>query len=468
MNQDNKTQRLPTYKKEDFLAEMVYNQTKENTKFAIKRKGESVEYAPRVKTDEKQILPLSPDNDLLTANVLRFPSSATKFESEEKLIKEIQEFIHQYLDVSQRFERIAPYYILMTWMYDKFNEIPYLRALGDYGSGKTRFLQTIGSICYKPTFAGGSTTVSPIFRMMNKIDGTLILDEADYRFSNKTVDMVKILNSGYSKGMPLMRTEGRGNYSVKAFKVFGPKIVASKERYQDKALESRFIVEQMGQTKMRDDIPLNLDEDFRKKAQNLRNKLLYWRLENYHCGLKGDQENINADVHPRLQQISLPLLTIIDEKKAERALCGFFKDHNEKLVHDRQNSLPGQIFLAILKLKTKDYSKFKVKNIADTYNSMQENGESIPSRKAGYILREKLQLDTKRGNGGNYYLYTSEHKERIKVLKEKYGFSEESTDSSEQTSNSSSADVGEQVNVLNFAGDKNKDGNEITKDDLPF
>jgi hypothetical protein len=383
-------------------------------------------------------------------------------------VEDIQEFIHRYLDVSERFERIAPYYILMTWMYDKFNEIPYLRALGDYGSGKTRFLQTIGSICYKPTFAGGSTTVSPIFRMMNKIGGTLILDEADYRFSNKTVDMVKVLNNGYSKGMPLMRSEGRGNYSVKAFRVFGPKIVASKERYKDKALESRFIVEQMGQSKVRKDIPLNLDRGFYEHAKNLRNQLLRWRLDNYHDDFEDVEKDTEADVHPRLQQISLPLLTIIDDKKAERALRSFFQDHNEKLVHDRQNSLSGQVFSAILKLITKDYSKLKVKNIADTYNSMQENGESISSRKAGYILREKLRLDTRRGNGGNYYFYPSEHKERIEVLKEEYGLSEESIDSGEQTSNSSSTDVGEQVNVSNLTDDTNKDGNEITKDDLPF
>ena len=27
---------------------------------------------------------------------------------------------------------------------------PYLRALGDYGTGKTRFIQTVGVLCYRP------------------------------------------------------------------------------------------------------------------------------------------------------------------------------------------------------------------------------------------------------------------------------------------------------------------------------
>ena len=60
------------------------------------------------------------------------------------------------------FEEIATQYILLTWVYDKFNELPYLRLRGDFGSGKTRALLVIGSICYKPFFASGASTVSPL------------------------------------------------------------------------------------------------------------------------------------------------------------------------------------------------------------------------------------------------------------------------------------------------------------------
>ncbi|NIQ03928.1 MAG: hypothetical protein GWM98_29235, partial [Nitrospinaceae bacterium] len=45
--------------------------------------------------------------------------------SEKVLVQEIQAFIHRYVDVSPLFERLASYYVLFTWIYDGFNELPY-------------------------------------------------------------------------------------------------------------------------------------------------------------------------------------------------------------------------------------------------------------------------------------------------------------------------------------------------------
>jgi hypothetical protein len=112
---------------------------------------------------------------MLSKGVIMFPSSAMDYGSEEELLEAIRTFIHKYLDVSENFEHIASYYVLFSWMFDKFNEVPYLRALGDFGTGKSRFLLTIGSLCYKPIFTGGATTTAPIFRIINEIKGTLIM-----------------------------------------------------------------------------------------------------------------------------------------------------------------------------------------------------------------------------------------------------------------------------------------------------
>jgi hypothetical protein len=68
-------------------------------------------------------------------------------------LAEIRSFIHRNVDVSPLYEEIASYYVLFSWVYDGFNELPYLRVRGDPGSGKTRFLLTVGSLCYKPIFA---------------------------------------------------------------------------------------------------------------------------------------------------------------------------------------------------------------------------------------------------------------------------------------------------------------------------
>src|SRR5205085_10842443 len=113
----------------------------------------------------------------------------------------------RYVDVSPLYEKLASYYVLLSWVYDGFNELPYLRLRGDYGTGKTRFLLTVGSLCYKPIFASGASTVSPLFRIIDAIQGTLVIDEGDFRLSDERAEIVKILNNGNARGFPVLRSE---------------------------------------------------------------------------------------------------------------------------------------------------------------------------------------------------------------------------------------------------------------------
>ena len=71
-------------------------------------------------------------------------------------------------------------YVLLTWVYNRFSSIPYLRVIGDYGSGKTRLLQVL-NICYKSIIASGNASEAPIFRLIDRYGGTLIIDEAEFK-----------------------------------------------------------------------------------------------------------------------------------------------------------------------------------------------------------------------------------------------------------------------------------------------
>lgn len=214
--------------------------------------------------------------------------------------------------------------MLFTWLYDGFNELPYLRVKGSYGTGKTRFLQTVGSICYRPIFANGASTVSPIFHMLDMFGGTLIVDEADFRFSDEKADIVKIFNNGNVRGMPVLRSQITRDreFNPRVFQVFGPKIVATRGDYDDAALESRFITEITGARNLREDIPVNLPTEYAEDAQALRNKLLLYRFHNW-----GKQEPTNElvdhSMEPRLNQILAPLLSIVENDEARDALRKF-------------------------------------------------------------------------------------------------------------------------------------------------
>jgi hypothetical protein len=265
------------------LVELVYEPKARRTSLAVWR-NQACELVPSIELPScVRLAPYSPGNNLIKNDVVLLPSGPNEYGSEAELVAEIQAYVHRYVDLSPQFERIASYYVLFSWLYDGFNELPYLRVRGDYGSGKTRFLLVVGSLCYKPVFASGASTVSPIFHILDSFRGTLVIDEGDFRWSDDKADIVKILNNGNVRGLPVLRTEvsRTGEFNPRAFQVFGPKIVATRGFYEDRALESRFITEETGHRKLRAGIPINLPASYKEEALRLRNKLLLYRFRNY-------------------------------------------------------------------------------------------------------------------------------------------------------------------------------------------
>ena len=262
------------------LVELIYDPRARRTFLVVWRNRACDTVASLELPTGEQLAPYPPGNNLIKNEVILLPSGPEEYGSEAELVAEIQAYIHRYVDLSPQFERIASYYVPFSWLYDAFNELPYLRVRGDYGSGKTRFLLVVGSLCYKPVFTTGASTISPFFHILDAFRGTLIIDEADFRWSDDKAEIVKILNNGNNSGPPVLRSEvsRTGEFSPRAFQVYGPKLVATRGLYEDRALESRFITEETGSRGLRRDIPINLPAAYKEEALHLRNKLLLYRI----------------------------------------------------------------------------------------------------------------------------------------------------------------------------------------------
>jgi len=442
-NKNVKKNRKASLTSDGKIAETVYDKKKQQTQFVIYTNGE-INFLDKVKQGGQEIFPLDAKSDIVSKGIVLLPSEPLEYGTEEELIKEIKTFIHKYLDISPMFEQIATYYALFSWVYDRFSEVPYLRAIGDFGSGKSRFLQVIGSICYRPIFTGGATTTAPIFRILDEIRGTLILDEADLRSSDMTQDIIKILNMGYQKGGTVLRMQGKELMEMKAFDVFSPKIIATRETFSDKALESRFLIEEMGRGKLRDDIPRRLSDEFWEEALELRNKLLMWRFRNYQKKLIFDEKLIEG-VHPRLHQIIIPLLTIIESKEMKESLREFVQKYNIELTADRGLSRESDIILAIFKFEYETNKKeITVGEIAEYVNQdIFDFEEKLTPRKIGWYLRAKMQLKPYKTRRG-FVLEFVRNRERLDFWKERYGIT--------------NLDIkGEDVNVANDVNVEKKD-----------
>jgi len=374
--------------------------------------------------DQRNVLP----NQTLEAergprNERSLQGQPSEYDSEAKLIEEIRAFIHRYVDVSLLFEQIASYYVLFTWVYDAFNELPYLRLRGDTGSGKTRCLLTVGSLCYKPIFASGASTVSPLFRILDSMRGTLIVDEGDFRFSDEKAELVKILNNGNGRGFPVLRSEsvsGR-EFSPRAYTVFGPKLIATRGYFQDRALESRCLTEETGGRKLRDDIPINLTGDYKREALQLRNKLLMFRFRSFgKCQI--DPALVDRSIEPRLAQIFVPLLSVIEDAGAREALRQVAREYHKELVADRGMDVEAQVLEIIQELQLlNDGAGIAIKEIASRF--IEQHGEDFERKVTphwiGRIVRRKLQLRTERRREG--YVIAVGEESKLARLFEKYG-----------------------------------------------
>jgi hypothetical protein len=352
---------------------------------------------------------IPPRDELVAKGTILLPTLPVFGASLPDLIKLIEDFIYRYLDVSDAYRTLAAYYVLLTWVYDCFEVLPYLRAIGDYGTGKTRFQKVIGSLCYKPMFVAGATTPSPIFRIINIYHGTLIMDEADFRFSDTSVEIIKILNCGYQKGMPVLRTEGDAkDRTPTSYVVFGPKIVATRRRFDDTALESRCLTETMT-GKLRKGIPIHLPKQFDDEALSIRNLLLGFRLQNY-GNIDLNEDFALPHVEPRINQIVLPILSIAKDEETRSKMRKFIECYAESISAQRGEELPALI-LRVMVGMVGDSAQLWVKEIARKINSERsvEQGERpISTTLIGKINSSNFNFMTRKINGVTEILWEVE------------------------------------------------------------
>lgn len=341
--------------------------------------------------------PLARNSSYIKSGTLLFPSGHAPYENIEALLGEISQYVYRYCDVTPVFGRIVPYFVLLTYLYEDFYEIPYLRVIWDYGSGKSRFLRVVWNICYNPIIANGGTSLSSLFRMIEISKWTLVLDEADFQFSDTTNEIIKLLNNGFAKGNPILRADG-DNFEPRAYDVYCPKIIGGRFEFRDKATESRCIVEVMKRTQ-RTDIPLNLTETFDRESESLRNKLYQFRYD--YQGKIAIQEERIAWLEWRLNQILNPILSIIKsigKKDDYENIIAYFQWRQKEIREERKFSIEGMIFAIIQEKESKNFPNVYYSHILADLKEMDASSQMNP-RKLWSLLKQH-EIKTLRRNDG--------------------------------------------------------------------
>jgi hypothetical protein len=408
------------------LVELVYDAGTRQTSLAIcevsgeTRIADSLELA-----SGERLIPLSPKNSLIEHDAVLLPSAIGAFSNKNELLDAIRDFIHRYVDLAPTFEEIAAHYVLLTWVYDAFGDLSYLRFRGDFGTGKTRALLTIGSLCYKPFFASGASTVSPIFHIQDAFQGTLILDEADFRFSDATAQLAKVLNNGTTSGMPVLRTMANRNreLSPQAFRVFGPKLIGMREHFTDQALESRFITSETNGRALRADVPIQLPTSFKEEARTLRNSLLAWRFFS-RFSISPDPSRVPEGLAPRYRQSSLALLSLVDDPTLRADIVRELAGEEARVLQERAESLEAAMLAAIIAaFELSDGPHASIARVTERFNAAtkEDLGRGMTNKWVGGFVRTRLRLRTTKTSG--VYVIPASERSRALAVAARYGLS---------------------------------------------
>ncbi len=439
------------------MIDMIFSKQMNKTAFVLARKDQNPEIVDDVlvshdgnivndpKVARLVMFPMSENNDLVSKNFVHFAPNFMEFGSLKDLHRDIKSLIKKYVFIEDRFYDISATYILLTWVFDKFNTLPYLRVVGHYGTGKSRFLEVVGSMCNRAMMASGSISMAAIYRTLDLVKGTLVFDEADFKSSDMADEIIKILNGGHRKNSPVVRMNvGPTKIKTETFEVYGPKILSSRQNFTDIALESRCITQRLYPQKKLN-VPVHLPDEFETETDEIKSKLLLFRLKYYHL-LKEDESSLKDLEFPRLKQSALALTSIaklIDESVLDTVL-NFLTDYEQELLRNDTMDILADVLLSIARLiefdplvqekgklyvgqVTKDfndrfyddYADRETKKIDTRDGVLVSPGQVVSPRRIGAYI-SKLGIVKLRDAQG-FYILVSRETAKIHLLVDRYG-----------------------------------------------
>jgi ribosomal protein S27AE len=204
---------------------------------------------------------------------------------------------------------------------------------------------------------------------------------------------------------------------------FAPKILSSRKRFKDVALESRCLTEIMKETD-REDIPYLLPSEFYEVEASLRNKLLKFRFQNHGTvDIQKAQKLKTVKVEDRLKQaVSSFVVLFANNEEVYEGFLDFLVSYNAELVEERADTIEGAIIHAISEITkrtlhtvphtdvlndrnvlfTKEDLEWVNITATDIAEHLKENNglQDVTSRGVGRRLKT-LGITSKRGGKGN-------------------------------------------------------------------
>ncbi len=127
-----------------WLVDYCYDSESHEAKLAWRSPSGVVESGKMV-TIEGEKYAASEPTQLMQMGGILFAPDVGPLKTTKELIVTIELFLRKWYFLDNKYlYKLVSYYILFTWLYDSFRALPYLRAMGDAGAGKSEFVKRVG------------------------------------------------------------------------------------------------------------------------------------------------------------------------------------------------------------------------------------------------------------------------------------------------------------------------------------
>jgi len=274
------------------------------------------------------------------------PPPPKDYGSHESLWKAVRDYAYEHIDFEEEIQYdVYTAWIMSTWTVERWDSVSYLWFTGPPSSGKTRCLDVLAQLVFRP-LQSPSVSASSIYRALDALHPTFLLDEFEMyeKMKEAKSEVIGVLNAGYRRGQVVLRTDKvkDGVPVLRGFNCFGPKALASIEDLPP-ALQNRtipFIMSRAARSVRR-----TVD---REKAKELRAMLLKFRFDSV---LEPLPENLNPIDLPdgRLIELFTPLV-LSAPREAEKNILEYATKLYVKNLEAERDTEEAKVYVSLLEL----------------------------------------------------------------------------------------------------------------------
>lgn len=230
------------------------------------------------------------------------------------LLNDVRRFIRRFVVLDDAAVDAMALWVAHSHIFDSFPITPYVAISSpEKRSGKTRLLEVLELLVRQP-LATANISDAALFRVIDKEQPALLVDEADAIFGNKAREREELrglLNAGYRQGAVAHRMGGANNRTLETFSVYCPKVFAGIGDCLPDTIIDRAIPIRLKRRTRDETVERFRLRDVEPEGHDLRDRLADWLEPQAHY-LAELRPTLPEELDDRAQDVWEPLLAIAD------------------------------------------------------------------------------------------------------------------------------------------------------------